>query len=670
MAGTGDRAREITVGLAGQAGDGLDKTGYNLANVASRLGLHVYAYNSYQSLIRGGHTWLRLRIAERKVYTQGDHVHALIALNQDSIERHAPDLEPGGVLLFNSDSLSCDPSLLRPGAKALPLPFKGLTAEMGKLLPVMQNTLALGALLRIIDLDFEVLQGVIADTFRRKGAEIIEQNVRVARAGYDYAGERAETIAGGWSSQRGRLPFLTGNAAFAMGATAGGCKFYAAYPMSPASAILDWFIHHGPKCGVVVKQAEDEIAVANLTIGAGHAGVRAMCGTSGGGFALMTEAIGMSGMIEAPAVFINVQRGGPSTGIPTKTEQGDLNQVFGASQGDYPRAILAPSTLKDCYYTAAEALNLAEEYQIPVTIVSDLLLSEHRETLERDDLTPDVPIKRGALLREVPDGANGSGRYKRYAMTASGISPRVIPGTPGTTFVAPTDEHDEEGVLISDEHTNASLRRKMQEKRMRKMTALLASLPPPVLEGPADAEITLIGWGSTWGVIHEALEQLAKAGVSANHLHIRYLVPFQAREVSEILSRSRRKAVVECNYTGQFARHLRAETGIAADALILKYDGEPLDPHQVAEQAKAIVEGRPRDGRVTLGEAREIAYHYIRIHLGDKARPVRFDEVAADGYGEPLWEIEVAERKSGAPLGQLLLGQETGATHAWHAYAG
>jgi 2-oxoglutarate ferredoxin oxidoreductase subunit alpha len=662
---------EVTVGLAGQAGDGLDKTGYNLANVASRMGLHVYAYNSYQSLIRGGHTWLRLRISERKVYNQGDHLNVVIALNQDSIERHTLELEPGGVLLFNSDGLSCDPLLVPEGVRTLPLPFKQLTQDMGKLLPVMQNTLALGALLNLIDLDFDTLAGVIADTFRKKGAEIIEQNIQVARAGYNHARDRAAPIVQNWNSTRGRLPFLTGNAAFAMGATAGGCKFYAAYPMSPASSILDWFINHGAKCGVVVKQAEDEIAVANLTIGAGHAGVRAMCATSGGGFALMTEAIGMAGMIEVPAVFISVQRGGPSTGIPTKTEQGDLNQVFGASQGDYPRAILAPLTLKDCYYTAAEALSLAEQFQIPVTILSDLLLSEHRETLEADDLTPDVPIKRGELLRAVPRAPlSGNGGYKRYAMTASGVSPRVLPGTPGAVYVAPTDEHDEEGVLISDEHTNASLRRKMQEKRMNKMIALLAELPPPVLEGPADADITLIGWGSTWGVIHEAVEHLAEEGVRANHLHLKYLVPFHAREVSEILGRCRRTAVVECNYTGQFARHLRAETGISADALILKYDGEPFDPRHVSEQAKAIIEGREQDRRVTPVEAREIAYHYIRIHLGDKARPIRFEEVPADGYPEPLWRIEVADRKSGAPLGELLLGQETGSTHEWRARVG
>jgi len=670
--GTLARSQEITVGLAGAAGDGLDRTGYNLANVASRLGLHVYAYNSYQSLIRGGHTWLRLRISEGKVLSQGDHVHVVIALNQDSIERHARELHPGGILLFNGDALQCDPAVCAEGATLLPLPFKELTAGIGKVLPVMQNTLAVGALMYLVGLDFEVLAGVIADTFGRKGGDIIAQNTLVAKAGHNYAAEHASPIRGGWSSTRGRLPFLTGNVALAMGAAAGGCKFYAAYPMSPASGILHWFCEHGERVGVAVKQCEDELAVANITIGAGHAGVRAMCATSGGGFALMTEAIGMAGMIEAPAVFINVQRGGPSTGIPTKTEQGDLNQVFGASQGDYPRAIIAPSTVKDCYYSAAEALNLAEQFQIPVTILSDLMLSEHRETLEVDDLSPDLPIERGELLREVPAahgalGSEGRSGYKRYAFTPSGVSPRVLPGTPGSYFVAPTDEHDEEGILISDEHTNASLRRKAQEKRMRKMAGILASLPAPRLEGPAHGDITLIGWGSTWGVIHEAIAQLAEAGVTANHLHLKYLVPFHTLDVTAILRTCRRTAVVEANYTGQFARHLRAETGFTVHDLILRYDGEPFDPKDIAGRVVDILHGRPLDLRVTEAEAREIAYHFIRIHVGDKGRPTSFLEVPANGRGEAVWQITVADRKNGDPLGQLFMGRETGSMYEWRA---
>ncbi|OGG46002.1 MAG: hypothetical protein A3F84_23925 [Candidatus Handelsmanbacteria bacterium RIFCSPLOWO2_12_FULL_64_10] len=656
--------REVTVGIAGAAGDGLDKTGDTLAHTASRLGLHVYAYNSYQSLIRGGHTWLRLRISEEKVTNHGDHLNVLIALNEDSLERHAPEVESGGVILYNSDKLKCDPFLMRDGVRVLELPFKKLTKDLGKLLPVMQNTVSLGALMHVIGLEFDVMAGMLADTFAHKGPQIIEQNVGVARVGYDYARQNIEPMGYKWNFTRTRLPVLTGNEAMAMGAVAGGCKFYAAYPMSPASSILHWMMAHGERCGVAVKQAEDEICVANMTIGAGHAGVRAMCATSGGGFALMTEAIGMAGIIEAPAVFINVQRGGPSTGLPTKTEQGDLNQAFGASQGDYPRVIVAPATVTDCYYMTAEAFNLAEKFQLPVIMISDLMLGQHVETVEADALTPDVPIERGELIRDA-SAASVNGDFKRYTFTPSGVSPRVLPGTEGVAYVAATDDHDETGVLISDEHTNAALRRKSQEKRMRKLEGVLAQLPPPRLEGPADADVTLIGWGSTWGVIHEAVGQLNEAGVRANHLHFRYLFPFHSRESLEILHACRRTVVVEVNSTGQFARHLRAETGFSVNDLVLRYDGEPFEPGDVAGRVKAILEGRPYNGQVTQAEAREMAYHYIRVYLKEDARPVRFEQVSENGYREPVWQVQIAGREKGEPLGELFIGLETGSIHEW-----
>ncbi len=656
--------QEITVGIAGAAGDGLEKTGDTLAHSVARLGLYVYAYNSYQSLIRGGHTWLRLRISEKKVHNHGDHLNALIALNQDSLERHAREVEPGGVIIHNSDKLNCDPFLVPEGVRVLPFPFKELTKDLGKLLPVMQNIVALGALMHAFRLEFDVMAGMLSDTFAHKGPKIIEQNVGVARVGYDYALKNLEPIDGEWTFSRNRMPVITGNVAMALGATAAGCKLYAAYPMSPASSILHWFMSHGERCGVAVKQAEDEIAVANITIGAGHAGVRAMCATSGGGFALMTEAIGMASIIEAPAVFINVQRGGPSTGLPTKTEQGDLNQALGASQGDYPRVIVAPSDVKDCYYMTAEAFNLAEQYQLPVIMISDLMLGQHVEAIEADALTPDVPIERGELLRDVPDFAK-NGDFKRYAFTPSGVSPRVLPGTEGIAYVAATDDHDERGVLISDEHTNASLRRKSQEKRMRKMEGVLAQLPPPRLEGPADADVTLIGWGSTWGVIHEAVDKLAEIGISANHLHTRYLLPFHSQEVSEILKVCRRTFVVEGNYSGQFARHLRAETGFSVDDLILRYDGEPFEPGDIVERVKAILEGHPQNGLVTQNEAREIAYHYIRVYLKEKGRPVGFEEVSDNGYNEPVWQVKISDKKDGGPVGDLFIGRETGSIHDW-----
>src|SRR5438067_4051930 len=503
--------REFTIGIGGAAGDGLDKTGDTLAKGVSRLGLHVFAYNSYQSVIRGGHIWLRVRIAEEKVHSHGDHLNLLIALNQDTVERHAREVAPGGAVLYNSDRFSCDASLLRDGVVSLPLPVKEITKDLGRLLPIMQNTVALGAVVFLARFEFESMANVLADTFKHKGQGVIDQNVKILRAGFEYAKEHFVTLIGEpWRLTGTRRPFVTGNELYALGAVAAGCKFYSAYPMTPASSILHWMASHGERCGVVVKQCEDELAVANMAIGAGHAGVRAMCATSGGGFALMTEAIGMAGMIEAPVVIVEVQREGPSTGIPTKTGQGDLNQVYGASQGDFPRVIIAPTETSDCFWTAVEAFNLAEKYQLPVLIISDLLVSEHPETIEADALRHDVPIERGELVTGWP---KTNGPYKRYANTPSGVSPRALPGTEGTEYVAATDEHDEEGILISDVFTSPPVRRKIMERRMKKVELALQELKPPKLEGPADAPVTLIGWGSSEGVIREARALLAADGI-------------------------------------------------------------------------------------------------------------------------------------------------------------
>jgi 2-oxoglutarate ferredoxin oxidoreductase subunit alpha len=447
-----------------------------------------------------------------------------------------------------------------------------------------------------------------------------------------------------------------------LGAAAAGCKLYSAYPMSPASSILHWMAAHSEKAGIVVKQAEDELAVVNIAIGAGHAGVRAMCATSGGGFALMTEAIGMAGMIEAPVVFVEVQRGGPSTGIPTKTEQADLNQVYGASQGDFPRIIIAPKDVRDCFDTAVESFNLAEKYQCPVIIVTDLLLSEHPETVEPEYFTADVPINRGEM---VTNWKAGNGDFKRYRFTKSGISPRTIPGTAETMYVAATDDHDEEGVLISDVFCNPAVRRKIAEKRMKKLALALKDLPAPKIEGPADADVTLIGWGSTEGVIREAVQQLNASGLRANQLHFKYLLPFHGEEATAILKKTKRTICVEMNSTGQFARHLRAETGHAVSATILKYDGEPLEPGQIAAQVRAIVEGKSRSLDVTEAEAREIAYHYVRVHLTDEVRPGTIQKAAANGQGEAIWKIEVVGRENGEKHGVLSVGVETGSTYSW-----
>jgi 2-oxoglutarate ferredoxin oxidoreductase subunit alpha len=357
---------------------------------------------------------------------------------------------------------------------------------------------------------------------------------------------------------------------------------------------------HARQLGIMVRQVEDEIAVINMAIGAAHAGCRAMCATSGGGFALMSEALGAAAMMEIPVVCINVQRAGPATGVPTKTEQGDLWQALGAGQGDYPRIIVAPTSIGDCFRIVPRLFNLVDRFQCPGIILSDLLLSEGRSSIDPAELDFNVPIERGEVIGLNGDGPPENGSYQRYLLTESGISPRALPGTPGHAHVVATDEHDEDGVLISDEFTDPRKRQAIHEKRMRKMDGVLPLLEPPQLFGAPDAQVTLVGWGSTEGVIHEAIEQLAGQGIAANNLQIRWLVPLHGEAITAILAGARKVIMVENNYSGQFARFLRAETGVTADGHIRKYDGEPFMPHHIADGVRAILAGKTT--------------HYVPVH--------------------------------------------------------
>jgi 2-oxoglutarate ferredoxin oxidoreductase subunit alpha len=386
----------------------------------------------------------------------------------------------------------------------------------------------------------------------------------------------------------------TGNESLAMGGAAAGVRFYCAYPMSPSTGVLMWMARHARQLGIMVRQVEDEIGVVNMAIGAAHSGCRAMCATSGGGFALMTEGLGAAAMMEIPLVCINVQRAGPATGVPTKTEQGDLWQVLGAGQGDYPRVIAAPTSIRDCFRVVPQIFNLADRFQCPGIVLADLLLSEGSSTFEPGELDFNPPIDRGELIGVAGSAAAPGGRYQRYKMSESGISPRAVPGTRGYEHVVATDEHDEDGVLISDEFTDPHKRQAIMERRQRKMDGVLPLVEPPRLEGPAEAEVTLVGWGSTAGVIDEAVERLAARGIAANHLQVRWLVPLHGDAIVSALSRSRRVVIVENNYSGQFARYLRSETGIEAHGHIRKYDGEPFLPHHVVDGVVDVLAGRTR----------------------------------------------------------------------------
>ncbi|MDG6923540.1 MAG: 2-oxoacid:acceptor oxidoreductase subunit alpha, partial [Nitrososphaerota archaeon] len=333
------------------------------------------------------------------------------------------------------------------------------------------------------------------------------------------------------------------------------------------------------------KQAEDELAVINMGIGAAHAGVRAMVGTSGGGFSLMVEALGLAAMTETPLVIVESQRAGPSTGLPTKTEQGDLNMITGASQGDFPRIVLAPLTVEDGYNAVIEAFNLAERFQCPVIVATDLHFAEHIETI--DALNTNVIIDRGDLVTSTP-----SEPYKRFRVTETGISPRAIPGTAGAVYVAASDEHKEDGVVISDVLSGlpkyVKERVRMMDKRMRKMEVARNELSPPKFYGPESAELTLVCWGSTFGAALEASEVLTKGGIVTNVYAIRNVMPFKSEEVAAALRKSKRLLCVEVNYSGQMARMIRAETGIEIKDRFLKYDGEPIYTDEIVNAARKV----------------------------------------------------------------------------------
>lgn len=577
---------DFVIAMGGAPGQGLESAGPVLIRICARRGLSAFAYSAYQSLIRGGHTFLTIRICSEPVANHGDRINMVIALNQDAMDKHLQNIAPGGVILYNSDNTS-PPDNTPEDVQLCALSFKELSNNSRN--RVMLNTLMLGATLYITGAGLEELEDILTIQFKRKGQEVVDENIGIARAGYNHAAEHFTPFSTPFPYQDKPLAVTTGNEAMAMGGAAAGVKFYCAYPMSPSTGVLHWMAANARNLGIMVRQVEDEIGVANMAIGAAHAGCRAMCATSGGGFALMSEAVGSAGMMEIPTVFINVQRGGPSTGLPTKTEQGDLWQMLGASQGDFPKIIVAPTSIADGFHTIPELFNLVDKFQCPGMVISDLTLSMGYTTIDPEEINWNPEIDRGELIAD--DNVGGE-KYLRFKVTESGISPRALPGTAGHVHVVATDEHDEDGGLITDEFTNPHIRREIMEKRQRKMEGISALMPPPDLKGVEDADITLIGWGSTEDVIEEAASLLKTAGYSVNHVHFKWLYPINEDRTNQVLAKCKRAIIVECNYTGQFARFLRGETGFKADGHIRKYDGEPFMPHHVVDGVKEIDAGK------------------------------------------------------------------------------
>src|ERR1700751_3276522 len=427
--------QSFAVGIGGAAGQGVATPGDIFAKIFSRRGLHLNAYNAYQSIIRGGHTFLTIRTGAEKVTNMGDTIDLLIPLNQDSMDRHLRLLTGGTACVYNADTVK--PGAAADGVQLCPLPVSKL-ADITRN-KVAQNTLAVGAALSMAAVSFKALEEVLTEQFKKKGDAVVAENVAIARAGYEYASANFKPFPRPLPMTENRYAVMSGNIAMAMGGAAAGVKFYCAYPMSPSTGVLHWMASHARKAGIMVRQGEDEIGVVNMAIGAAHAGARAMCATSGGGFALMSEGLGMSAMMETPVVVIDCQRAGPSTGVPTKTEQGDLWQMLGAGHGDYPRLIATPTDILDCFKIIPEMFNLVDRFQCPGIVLCDLLLSEGRLSVHPNELDFNTVIDRGELITSNGNGNRHTpinGGYKRYQFTESGISPRAIPGVPGHIHTA------------------------------------------------------------------------------------------------------------------------------------------------------------------------------------------------------------------------------------------
>ncbi|MGP8158020.1 MAG: 2-oxoacid:acceptor oxidoreductase subunit alpha [Thermoplasmata archaeon] len=578
--------KELAVRVGGQAGDGIASIGESIARSFSRMGLHVFGLNAYQSVIRGGHVWYHARASEEKLHCQGDTADILYALDRQTVDVHASLLRPGGTVIFDPEKFPLAPTDVSSEIHLLPVPTLEIARKYTSQ-SILQNAAGIGATAFLAGIPLDVIHQVLTDSFGRKAGDVVTWNVGASTDGYRFAETKGPIHPKAIPRKDPPKLLMTGNQAIALGAAAAGCKFLVQYPMTPATSIMHWLAAHSRALGIVVKQSEDELASINMAIGASYAGVRTMTASSGGGFALMTEGLGMAGMAEVPVVVVDAARAGPSTGLPTKTEQGDLNLMLGAGQGEWPRAVLAPSNPVEAYRLTVAAFDLAERFQTPVLVLTDFHLAEAMEGVDRKEIDLNIPIP--SLFTVEPH----SHRYRRYLDTESGVSPRAFPGQPGLNHIALSDEHDEYGGDVSDIRAGIpaaiAVRKKMMEKRMRKLKGLAKEAPPPVLEGPADAPLTFVAWGSPVGAVRDAMTILHEKGKVTNLLRFPTLYPLDPEVVRSMFARTRKTLLVEGNFSGQFAHLLRAETGIELPHKFLKYDGEPFYPHQIVARAQEVL---------------------------------------------------------------------------------
>jgi 2-oxoglutarate ferredoxin oxidoreductase subunit alpha len=570
--------------IGGDQGEGIDSTGDALATVANRMGYHVYGYKTFSSRIKGGHTNYKVRIGVDPLEATTETTDILVALNQETIDKNVAEVHSGGFVLADQ---SFSPKL-PDGCPAhlVELPLTDIAKEVGSVL--MRNMVAVGASAALLNLPLEPFDSYVERRFGSKGAAVVSSNQAAVRRGYDEIQARVGHLLDirlGTPHPGDRL-LMSGNDALALGAIAGGCRVMAAYPITPASDVMEDLIKWFPLVGGVVVQAEDEMAAVLIAIGAGFAGARGMTATSGPGFSLMQEAIGLASMTETPVVIADIQRSGPSTGMPTKQEQSDFLQMVNGSHGEAPRIVLTPSSIEEIFADGMDAFNLADRYQCPVLVASDLSLGLWKRTVERSAIDYQrAPIDRGLMVSEAELRELGRDVFKRYQLTETGVSPRSVPGMPFGQFLATGNEHGENGKVTEDPGN----RERMMHKRLHKLDHFERESVRS--EGPADADIMLVAIGSTVGILREAKAALAAQGHRVGLTWLRYISPFPVEETRAALSQAQRVLVVEQNATGQLLSMMKVH-GIGHEprfSSFLKVNGVPFTPEEVVREVNGLL---------------------------------------------------------------------------------
>ncbi len=550
---------DYSILIGGTAGQGLDTSANILEKVLKRSGFYVFTYRDYMSMVRGGHNFTQIRFSDIDISSFTEEVNIILALNKETIEVHKDRLKDNGNIICGEE--------IATGENIISLPIEKIASIINS---KVYNTIGLGVIFKYFGLPIKLAEDVLNEEFKEKTAQ---DNIEAVNEGYKLIDNKFRL-----EVKKDNNIIINGNDALSLGAIAAGCKYYCGYPMTPSTSILKYFSYKSEPVGIAVDQVEDEVAALNMALGASYAGVRAMTGSSGGGFALMVEALSFAGIGEFPVVIVNAQRSGPATGMSTRTEQSDLRFIIHAGHGEFPRMVIALRDPEDAFYQTARAFNIADKYQIPVIILTDLYLADYTKTTPPFDFSK-IKIER-YLCREED---MGDGEYKRYKITESGVSPRIIPGkVPGEVVLVDSHEHDEYGHITED----PKLRTEMVLKRMRKFEGLKEDVEEPWLIGEVDPENLVVCWGSTYGAVKEAVYRLNAEGFSIGALVFGDIWPFPKKKLLNLGKTAKNIIDIEQNVTGQLNSIIKEETPYESNFKILKFDGRPFSGDEIYRRLK------------------------------------------------------------------------------------